>query len=189
MDKSLDGEELRRSLEEADLLDAQDPGGEDRLRAYKLLLGRGATISDLREHKSDLGILAAQLAICGLSTLSRRRLAERVGVSLELVERLLLAAGFPVIDPDVAVANENDVLLFETFAAGAGLYGEDVALQLARVIGAATSRIADAFISAFIGTSPPVPKRAYPPGSNSSRRSKAIPDCLLSGLDLHTARY
>jgi class 3 adenylate cyclase len=63
---------------------------------------------------------------------------------------LWLAAGIPDVGVDVPAAVESDTALVEAFAAGSTLYGEELALQLARVISAACARIADALVSVFV---------------------------------------
>jgi len=150
MDADDEDQKLRDALTEAALLDPSSPQADARMTALQLLLDRGATMVDLREHRDDLGLLAARLANVGIPTMTLRQLASHVGMSLELVDRLFLAAGLPDSGPDVLSASDADVVMVETFAAGSAIYGEEVAFQLARVIGAATARIADALASAFI---------------------------------------
>jgi class 3 adenylate cyclase len=164
MERQPDEEGLRLALEAEGLLDAEDPLGDRRFRAYKLLLDRGATIEDLRHYRSGLGLLAATLANGGFPTLTAQQTALRTGVSLALVDRLLLATGLPVTDPDVPVATEDDLVIFEIFAAGSAMSGEEVTLQLARVMSSGTSRIADALVSAFIGVVEPEVTEGDPSG-------------------------
>jgi adenylate cyclase len=164
MERQLDDRGLRLALEAEGLLDAEDPVGDRRFIAYKLLFDRGATIEDLRHYRSGLGVLAATLANGGFPTLTAQQVALRTGVTVELVDRLLLAAGLPVADPDIPVATEDDLVIFEIFAAGSAVYGEEVTLQLARVMGSGTSRIADALVSAFIGVVEPEVTEADPSG-------------------------
>jgi adenylate cyclase len=155
MDTADEDQELRDTLTEAALLDPNSPQVDPRMTALQLLLDRGATMVDLQEHRDDLGLLAARLANGGLPTMTRRQLAGRIGISLELVDRLFLAAGLPDPGPDVLSADDSDVVMFETFAAGSAIYGEEVAFQLARVVGAATARVADSLASAFIAVVEP----------------------------------
>jgi class 3 adenylate cyclase len=143
-------QDLGKALEEAGLIDPADPLAADRFEALNLLLGRGATIENLAEYRDEMGLLATRLALLGLPTLTLRQLADRTGAPVDLVERLWLAAGIPTVGVDAPAAVESDATLIETFVAGSALYGEEQALQLARVISAACARMADALVSVFV---------------------------------------
>src|SRR5207302_3522276 len=67
----------------------------------------------------------------------------------EVVNRLALAVGLPDPGSDLPSANDDDVAMVQTFVAAAGLFGEEAALQLARVVGTATARMADAIASTY----------------------------------------
>jgi class 3 adenylate cyclase len=143
-------ETLGKALEEAGLIEPGDPNTGDRFEALRLLVDRGATIENLAEYRDEMGLLATRLALLGLPTLTLRQLADRTGAPVEMVERLWLAAGIPDVGVDVPTAVESDTALVETFVAGATVYGEELALQLARVISAACARMADALVSVFV---------------------------------------
>jgi class 3 adenylate cyclase len=143
-------DELRRALIEAQLLQSDGPSSEDRFEAFKLLVELGASVKDLQEYQAELGLLATRLSLLGLPTLTLRQLADRAGVSLKLVEQLWLAGGIPDPGADVPSAVESDITVVQTFLAGSEIYGEEIALHLARVIGTATARIADALVSLFV---------------------------------------
>jgi class 3 adenylate cyclase len=134
------------------LVDLDAPWAGDRLHALDLLVDLGATMDELREHRHDPGLLASKLVNGARSTMSRRELAERVGLPLDLIERLSLAGGLPDPGPDVASVNEDDMALFQTFAAAAELFGEETAFQLARVVGGSAAKMADAIVSAYRAT-------------------------------------
>jgi hypothetical protein len=53
MDDNTD-QALSKALEEAGLIDPGDPLAADRFEAYRLLVGRGATIQSLVEYRDDL---------------------------------------------------------------------------------------------------------------------------------------
>ena len=76
--------------------------------------------------------------------------AARAGVPLEWWVRIWRACGFPDPGPDARVCTEEDVEMLRTFEAGAELLGEDVVMQVARVIGSSMARVADATIAAFV---------------------------------------
>jgi adenylate cyclase len=76
--------------------------------------------------------------------------AERSGVSTDKLRRINRVAGFPDPGPDDRVFAENFVGLASGMTAAESLFGEEAVLQLLRVMGSATSRIADALVSAFL---------------------------------------
>lgn len=154
-DESRVADDVDAALVAAGLLDPGAPGAADRSTALRLLLDRGATIDDLVEYRDDLGVLAGRIVTSGPLTLTRRQLAERAGLSLDVVERLSLAVGIADPGPDVLSASEGDVALVATFAAATAIFGEAVALQLARVVGAVTAKMADAVVSAYRTTAGP----------------------------------
>jgi len=125
-------------------------GADDRRRqAVARLRDLGATPDEIEQFKDDLGYLAAQLVNGGRPTMTRRELAERCNVPLSAVNRVSLALGLPDVGADDLSVNDDDVVLIETFAAASALFGEDTAIQLARVVGSATGKMAQAIVSVF----------------------------------------
>jgi adenylate cyclase len=138
-------------LAAAGLYDADDPGAAERLELLEYLLSLGATVEEMVDAKSDLPLVAATLALRGAGErITQAEAAERAGVPLELCERIWRAAGFPNPGPDARVCSTEDVEVLGTFQAGASLLGEDVAVQIARVMGSSMARVADAVIAAFV---------------------------------------
>jgi adenylate cyclase len=66
------------------------------------------------------------------------------------VHRLWLASGFADPEPGRPVASDADVEVLQAFDVTRGVLGEDVTVQLVRVIGSSLARIADAIVSTFI---------------------------------------
>lgn len=77
--------------------------------------------------------------------------AERVGLSLDRLEQLRLAAGLPPLDRDTqpSLFSSRDEFTFAAFNVGAALMGEDAVLRLVRVMGSALAQIAEAAVSVF----------------------------------------
>ncbi|HET9728216.1 MAG TPA: adenylate/guanylate cyclase domain-containing protein, partial [Acidimicrobiia bacterium] len=71
-------------------------------------------------------------------------------VDVEVLRRFWRAAGFAEPEADARVLTPRDIELFERFHGGMEFIGEDVLLQLVRVIGAAAARVAEAALSAFV---------------------------------------
>jgi class 3 adenylate cyclase len=137
-------------LEAAGLYDSGAADAHDRLEALRLLMEHGATVEDLVAARDELGGLAARLVLRPGTRLTWREVAERADVPLEQVGRIRRAAGFADSDPDSPLGSDAEVALMQGFAATAELFGEDMVLQLTRVIGSATARIADALVSTFV---------------------------------------
>lgn len=138
---------------DAGLYDPDAPDAEDRLALLRVNADHGVSIEEMSEAREDgqLSLLAGRRVNLGGDTpLSLRDIATRTGESIELLARIWRAGGFAVPDPDEPMFNEAVLELLELFRTAAGIYGEDVTFQLARVIGSAIARIADAEVTAFV---------------------------------------
>src|SRR5215831_1417262 len=140
-------------LEAAGLYDPKAPDAEQRHALIDYLLGLGATVDDMVEAGADqLPVVPTNIMLWGdaRQRLTVNEVIEETGADPDLIRRAWRAAGFPDSAPDERVFTRRDVELFGTLALGAQLLGEDVAIQLVRVIGASAARIAEAAISAFV---------------------------------------
>ena len=79
--------------------------------------------------------------------LSAEAVAAEIGIPVELLRRITLAAGVLLGDDDY---REGDVDTFSLFAGGAGMFGEEPTLQFTRAVGSSMARVADAAISLFL---------------------------------------
>jgi class 3 adenylate cyclase len=139
-------------LEAAGLYDPNAPDAAERLALLEYLLGLGATVDDLVEADRDnaFPLVASRIALWGTDPrLTVDEVAERLGVEPAVIRRTWRAAGFPEPEADVPTFAAQDVAMFELLQVAVSIFGEDVVVQLVRVLGAATARIADASISAF----------------------------------------
>lgn len=138
----------------AGLYDATAPGAEGRLALLDHLAAEGITIEEMveAERAGRLTIAAAErLLRGGVQRLTLAEVCERAGVDVELARRTWLADGFP--DPeDAPIFSEADVRIFPTMQIAVAAFGEDVFLELARVLGASIARIAEAEVAAFAAT-------------------------------------
>jgi class 3 adenylate cyclase len=135
----------------AGIYDPDDELAPDRLELIRYLLDLGATVDELVAAYPDLPQVASSRALRGAGPrYTHAEAAELAGVPLEASARILRASGFPDPGPDARVFTEGDVETLRAFQAGAALLGEDVVLQVARVIGTSMTRVADTIISAFI---------------------------------------
>jgi len=122
---------------------------EARRELLQELADDGVPLEDLREAVAAgrLVLLPVERALAGGGgpKYTAREIAERVGVELELLQRSRVALGTPNSDPDERVLGDEDLEAAERLRAfrEAGLPEEGI-LQVARTIGMATARIAQA---------------------------------------------
>jgi class 3 adenylate cyclase len=140
----------------AEQLMADLPAGFDPAEARRLidfLESLGATPAELGEAVAagNIGGLALELAMRGdQGAMPFRQAAESTGQPLEEAARYWRALGFPDPDPDAARLPVDAVDALALVAtAGRDLLGEESALRLARVLGASTSRLAQAMVDVF----------------------------------------
>jgi class 3 adenylate cyclase len=138
-------------LEHAGLYDPGAPDAAERLALLEYLLGLGATVDELVEAGSaGFPLVASRIALWGPGRrYTLDEVAGRLGVDPATMLRTWRAAGFADPEPGARVFAEPDVEMFEVMQAGLDFFGEDVIVQLLRVLGSAAARIAEASISAF----------------------------------------
>ena len=112
------------------------------------LAGEGVPLEELREavEGGRLALLPVERAIAGDGArYTPREVAEKVGLDLEILQRTSAALGVPYPDPDERSVTEVDLEAARRVKAfyDAGL-PEDGMLQVARTVGMATARIAEA---------------------------------------------
>jgi class 3 adenylate cyclase len=148
------GERDRPSPEELAAAGVYDPDDElapARLELLEYLLELGATLDDLVAANPNFAAVASSVALRGPGPrLNAAEAARRAGVDLDVALGIWHAGGFPDPGPDARVYTEEDIDALRTFAAGAAFLGDDVMLQLARVMGSSLARIADAVVGAFV---------------------------------------
>jgi adenylate cyclase len=81
---------------------------------------------------------------------SFRDAADKLGMSLDEVERAWRASGFAPEDPDRKLFRPSDLDVFASFQIGIDLLGLDATIELSRVLGSSVSRIADTAVSLFL---------------------------------------
>jgi class 3 adenylate cyclase len=177
-------------LEAAGLFDPAAADAPEHLALLEYLVSLGATIDELRAAKpGELPLLASTIALWG----DRRRLtldelAEAAGVEPDLIARTWRAAGFPEPDPDpeVRAFSQRDVEILTIMRAAIEFLGEEVTLQMIRVLGAAAARVADASVSAFVVNIVPQSLEDDPSGLELARanaESMVLIDGLTRGFD------
>jgi class 3 adenylate cyclase len=136
----------------AGLFDPDAPDADERRALLEYLAGFGLSARDIGEAACGhgLGQLAADRVLWGDSgpTMNVREAAARGGMDEAAVRRIVRAAGLADAG-DAPVFREADVELFDSFAAGAAIFGDDATLQFTRVLGSAAARVAEAAVSLF----------------------------------------
>ena len=136
--------------EESGLYRPNAPGADERRALLEYLTARGATLEQMVEahRRGGLPVVAGDLVVgTEPATLSVEELAARCGVSVERLQRVLLAMGLPLA-PDTKLPGDLDSLM-AAFEQGVALMGEDAILAFTRVLGAAATNIAEAAVALF----------------------------------------
>jgi len=137
----------------AGLVDPDAPDADAQRALAEYLLDRGIPVADLRAARAA-GSMAHFVADAALwpdrSRVTVAELAERAGLDVELARRARRMIG--VADPgDDAMCHAAEVEFFSAFAAGVALFGEELTVQFARVIGTSAAAIAEAATNLFAG--------------------------------------
>jgi adenylate cyclase len=119
-----------------------------RLELLERLAGEGVPLEELREavEGGRLALLPVERAVAGDGVrYTPREVAEKVGIDLEILQRTSAALGVPYPDPDERSVSEVDLEAAQRVKAfyDAGLPEEGM-MQVARTVGMATARIAEA---------------------------------------------
>ncbi len=119
-----------------------------RLELLERLAGEGVPLEELREavEGGRLALLPVERAVAGGGArYTPREVAEKVGLDLDVLQRVSAAFGVPYPDPDERAVTEVDLEAAQRVKAfyDAGL-PEDGMMQVARTVGMATARIAEA---------------------------------------------
>jgi adenylate cyclase len=175
-------------LEAAGLYDPAAPDAAGQLALLEYMIGQGASIDDLvAAAPNGFPLLASRLALWGTGErLTLDEAADRLGVDRASILRTWRAAGFPEPEPNAQVFTPGDLAMFEIMGAGLEYLGEEVIIQLIRVLGAASARVADASISAFMVNVAPQALEQDPSGLALARANTdtiGLIDGMTRGFD------
>jgi class 3 adenylate cyclase len=136
-------------FEAAGLYDPDDENAAERLTLLRRLAGRGLTLDEMvaANRRGALHAAWTDLHVRPGKIVDASMVAAEVGITPELLHRILLASGVSLRDDDL---RESDAQTFRLFGDGAALFGEEATLQLTRVMGSAMARVADAALSMFL---------------------------------------
>jgi class 3 adenylate cyclase len=145
--------------QQAGVYDPRAPDAAQRLELLTFLTEQGASLDEIvHAHASGrlFALAGDRIVRPQRDTVTLREVADLVGLGLDQVLRMWRAFGFPDVAPDDRVAAPDDVDLATIHRDATRLIGEDAALGLARVMGAAAARVADAASAATRGTLPEI---------------------------------
>ncbi|MEY2450882.1 MAG: hypothetical protein QOD92_456 [Acidimicrobiaceae bacterium] len=136
----------------AGLYDPMAPDADEQRELLEFLTVRGATLDDLIAslEMRSLNAAASDRLLNEPKVASRSEAAERVGLSVEELDRVWRAVGLPPVPHEGTVFGEGDLFLLGVFKVGIDLLGFEAALQFTRVMGSSMARIAEAAVSGFL---------------------------------------
>jgi class 3 adenylate cyclase len=169
-------------------LGVYDPGAPhaaEKLELLEYLVSLGASADDLAANRDELPSLATIVAIRGGEPMTLAEAARSAGVSEDTILRINQATGLPTPDPEARVFGPQIAGLAGRLAAAETVFGEDVVLQLVRVMGSAMARLADALVSAFLANvEPSVPDDPVGMGiARANASASALLPILEEALD------
>ncbi len=136
-------------LETVGVYDPKAADAAERLSLLQLALEHGATIDEIRVaiDAGRLHVLAAELLMLDRPrTLTLADAAATAGVTLDFAARVWRALAFPLAAPDAPVCTDADVDGLAFYGDVASSAGPDAAISLARAVGTALARTADASV-------------------------------------------
>jgi adenylate cyclase len=176
--------------EAAGLYDPEAPDANERLALLAYLTERGATIDEMVEanrHGTMPGLAGQLLWERYIPPVKVSELAARGGATVEMVQRILLAAGMPVDAKSELPADL--VALVAAFVRGAAIMGEGPLLAFTRVLGSSAINVAEAAIALFYSELGPgsghTPTHAVARAQMSERATlafSAVPDAFSALL-------
>jgi class 3 adenylate cyclase len=143
------------------LLDPASPKAGERRELLGWLEARGCSIDELVRagERGQLQSLVGDRKLRRMPTLTREGVAERIGLDVEVVDRVWLAAGFPPAAPGEVAFTEDDLAVFAMVPVAGDFFGIDTLLAFTRVMGASMARVAEAADAMFV-TDVEAPRRA-----------------------------
>jgi len=127
-----------------------DPAASDAaelLAFIRQAIDRGVSVEDMVEFGPSFA--AAKQMLRPGAPLDLVEAARRAGIDVDLAARIYRACGLVVPADGARTLTGEDVEILGAFAAGAQIFGEDMILQMVRVIGASSARIAETAVSQF----------------------------------------
>lgn len=128
------------------------PNAADRLALLEWLTEQGLTLEQMTDAHSIYGLtaLAGDAVIRPGERLTLDEVAERAALSIEEVERIRRAVGFPAAGPEERIFRPDDAATFAAFKFAAQVLGDEPIIEFSRVMGSSLARIAESAIWLFL---------------------------------------
>ena len=130
-----------------DIYDPAAPGAAELLAFIREAIDLGISVEDIVQFGPSFA-LAKQMLRPGES-IDLAEAARRAGIDVDLATRIYRACGLVIPAEGASTLTDEDVEILAAFAAGAQIFGEEMILQMVRVIGASSARIAETAVSQF----------------------------------------
>ena len=136
----------------AALYDPSTPDASERLELLRYLHEKGAGLDDMVAslRGGSLTAAASDRLLVAVRTMTREDVADRLGLSVDQIDRAWLSLGLPPAPREGPAFSEGDLLMLSAFALGVALLGFEGTLQFTRVMGSSLARIADAAVTGFL---------------------------------------
>ena len=138
--------------ERAGLYDPDADNAADRLALLEWLMERGITLEQMKEAHAagQLTGVAGDAVIRPGELLTLQEAADRAGVSVNNIESIRRAVGFPAITTDEPIFSAADVEAFRGFQLASDVLGERTLLEFTRVLGSSLGRVAESAVWLFL---------------------------------------
>jgi len=167
-------------FEAAGLYDPTAADAPERLALLAHLAEQGVSIDAMRRADAvgSLHSAASDSTVRPGEPRTIEQVAEAAGLSVDLLRRVVVAAGVRIPDDDY---RDSDERTFRLFALGAQLFGDDPTLRFTRVMGSALAGVADAAISLFlVAVEDPMLRQ----GSDPVTRAKAVESATAALVEI-----
>ena len=136
----------------AGLYDASSPTAHQRFELLTWITSLGISLEQMVAAKADSALrsLPGDIALRPGPRISLRQIAEQIGTSVESINDVRRASGFPPADPDAVEFTASDTEMFRAFNVAATIFSRDELLHFTRVVGTSMRRIADAASEMFL---------------------------------------
>lgn len=137
------------AYQQAGLYDPESPRADERRALLEHLAELGLSIEAMQRAAAvgSLHAAGSDAAVRPGPRVGIDDVAAAAGLSVEQVQRVLVAAGLKVHDDRFS---ESDIEVFRLFALGAALFGDEATLRFTRTMGSAMAQVSDAAISTFL---------------------------------------
>lgn len=132
--------------------DPSAPDATERAGAIGWLQSRALSVDEICALLSTEGVLEEFVDLVAESamTLSVAEMAERIGVGVDEIRQVRLAAGLEPVPDDLPVYCEDDVAAFGVMVAGAEMFTWNELVAFIRVVGSSMARLTDAATALFL---------------------------------------